>query len=315
MGVVDRILRLPELRDAPPVLVDIGASGELHPKWREIARYSICVAFEPDEREAAYLTRASGRFRQLHLIRAAVTEQAEGESDFYLTNSPFCSSRLRPDQEALADYVFAPLFEVERTISLPTVDLPTALGELGLARVDWFKVDSQGTDLRLFTSLGEQISGKVLVAEFEPGIIDAYEGEDKLADLMRYMDEREFWPSEVRVQGSPRGKSELIRARFAQRTHPYLATALRPAPGWAEAEYFNEFNAKGLTERDFLLGFAFAHLRGHHAFALELAVRGNDRFDRPVFRELEEVALRRIRRSFARLPLTIARSFAGRIGT
>ena len=68
-------------------------------------------------------------------------------------------------------------------VELPALDIPSVLAELGLERVDWLKGDSQGTDLRLFRSLGD-LASSVLVAEFEPGIIDAYEGEDKFADVL-----------------------------------------------------------------------------------------------------------------------------------
>jgi FkbM family methyltransferase len=312
VSFVDKIMRLPALLDSPPVLVDIGASGDLHPKWRPIARYAICVAFEPDERQAAHLATASTQFRQLHAYPTAASERSEAQAPFYLTSSPFCSSRLRPKADALADYAFAPLFEVQREISVPTNDLRSALGELGLDRIDWFKVDSQGTDLRLFQSLGEDTFAKVLVAEFEPGIIDAYHDEDKLADLMRFMDEHGFWASDLQVQGSPRVRSDLLQARFGRRTQAYLPAAVRRAPGWVEAEYFNDFKSEDLTERDFLLGFALALLRSHYGFALELAVRGRERFDGTLFTELEAKASRMIRHRLLRVPAFLLRELARR---
>jgi len=39
------------LINQPPVLVDIGASGFLHRKWKSIAKYSICIAFDADDRD------------------------------------------------------------------------------------------------------------------------------------------------------------------------------------------------------------------------------------------------------------------------
>jgi FkbM family methyltransferase len=315
VSLIERVLRDPVVQEAPPVLVDIGASGELHPKWRTIAQYATCIAFEPDEREAGHLRHSPNRFRRLHVYPSAVAERAADEAPFYLTSSPYCSSRLQPDLNALSDYAFAPLFEVQRSVMIRTVDLLSVLAQLGLERVDWFKVDSQGTDLRLFSSLGDQTLATVLVAEFEPGIIDAYKGEDKLVDLMRFMDERGFWASSMRVQGSPRVNSKLIRDRLAKRFHAHLSAALQPAPGWAEIEYFNDFKSERLGKREFLLGFVFAYIRGHYGFALELAVRGKDRFGGTPFAELEATALNRIRRSFARLPLTFARSLAGRFAS
>ena len=39
------------LKNQPPVLVDIGASGFIHKKWRKIAKYSVCIAFDADTRD------------------------------------------------------------------------------------------------------------------------------------------------------------------------------------------------------------------------------------------------------------------------
>ena len=119
---------------------------------------------------------------------AAAVPDDTAEADFHLTRSPYCSSLLRPDAAALGDWDFARLFDVERTVRVPCVSLSKALRDVGVTRVDWFKTDSQGIDLRLFQSLGEEICSRVLAVEFEPGIIDAYEGEDKMAAVLTAMD-------------------------------------------------------------------------------------------------------------------------------
>ena len=300
MSIVDRILQLPELTAAPPVLVDVGAAQGIHPKWRPIARYSICVAFEADERELGSVTNEAAGFRKLTTYNAIAAERASDAEPFYLTSSPFCSSRLKPRAEALGRYAFAPLFEVERTVELTALDVPSVLGELGLERVDWFKADSQGTDLRLFRSLGD-LASNVLVAEFEPGIVDAYEDEDKLADVLGDLASRGFWMSDLRVRGSTRIDSERAARILGERGRAYLDICHKQAPGWAEVEYFNDFEDETFGKRELLLGCAFAFVRGHNAFALELAGRGHARFGAP-FEDVEQAALRRVKAGFARFP-------------
>lgn len=306
MSLLDRILNADELRQAPPVLVDVGASGRVHPKWRRIAKHSVCVAFEPDERELSETTGA-GSFKALHVFNRAVSEDAHGKTRFHLTASPFCSSRLAPDRAGLRPYAFARLFEVERVVELDTIDLATALDRLGLDRVDWFKCDSQGTDLRLLRSLGEGRLSQVLIAELEPGIIDAYEAEDKLSDVMRFMATRSFWMSDLSVQGSQRIDAGVAEAELTPLERRFLRLATKQAPGWGEVEYFNDFTDESLGKREFLLGYVFAVIRGHDAFALELAVRGKDRFGDAVFDELKSAARRRIQARLAKLPYSAAR--------
>ena len=313
MSVVDRILTQDERREFPPVLVDVGASGDIHPKWRRIAKYSICVAFEPDEREFDYVTDAARGFRAFHTFNRVAAERAKERTPFHLTASPFCSSRLAPLKDSLENYVFAPLFEVERTVELATIDLPTALGQLGLERVDWFKCDSQGTDLRLFRSLGDKLISGVLVAELEPGIIDAYAGEDKLADVMRFMASRSFWMSELSIEGSQRMQASLAAEELTGLERRYIRS-VKAAPGWGEVEYFNDFHdTQTLGRREFLLGYVFATVRGHHAFALELAVHGQRLFGDYVFDELRREAHRRIRTQLARLPFSVTKDLLARV--
>jgi hypothetical protein len=313
MNVVDRILTRNEIAEAPPVLVDVGASGHVHPKWRRIAKYSICVAFEPDERELGHMTDASRGFQAFHTFNRVAAEQSEERSPFHLTASPFCSSRLAPLKDSLENYVFAPLFEVERTVELATIDVPTALEKLGLERVDWFKCDSQGTDLRLFRSLGDELIPRVLVAELEPGIIDAYQGEDKLADVMRFMASKSFWMSELSIEGSQRIQASIAANELTEIERRYFRFSVKPAPGWGEVEYFNDFReAEALGLRGFLLGYVFATVRGHHAFALELAVRGQRLFGDEMFDELRREALRRIRVQPVRFPFSVAKELLAR---
>jgi len=305
VSVVDRILRLPEIASAPPVLVDVGAAKGIHPKWRPIAKYSVCVAFEADERELQSATAEGAGFLRLTTYNRIAAEHSSSSERFNLTASPFCSSRLAPLPDRLARYAFAPLFRVERTVELPALALPEVLDELGLDRVDWLKLDSQGTDLRLFRSLGDR-ADNVLVAELEPGIIDAYEGEDTLADVLAEFAGRGFWASEMAVQGSTRVDASLAQRELGDRAAAYLDACHKTAPGWAELEYFNDFaDEQRFGKRELLLGCAFAFLRGHNAFALELATRGYERFG-PPFEELRLTARRRIQRSFARLPVAVA---------
>jgi FkbM family methyltransferase len=313
LSVVDRILRMPEFDAEPPVLVDIGAAQGIHPQWRRIAKYSVCVAFEADERELESVTSEAAGFRRLTTYNCIAAERPSDAEPFHLTASPYCSSRLQPRLETLGRYAFAPLFRVERTVDVPARDVPSVLSELGLDRVDWLKIDSQGTDLRLLRSLGEELIRKLLVVELEPGIIDAYEGEDKLADVLAEISSRDFWISELTVRGSTRVDSELARLRLGQRASGYLDACHKTAPGWAEVECFNDLvDLAAFGKRELLLGCAFAFLRGQDAFALELATRGHGRFGAP-FEELERIALRRLRSRFARLPLAALGALGARV--
>jgi hypothetical protein len=300
MGMLNTVLSRCEFQEFPPVLVDVGASSGLNPGWKALAKYSICIAFDADDREMASTRRASKVYRELYVYNRALTSGPEGPSDFYLTQSPSCSSLLRPNHKKLSVWEYAERFRVCKKTSVQTVNFGTVLSELKLGQVDWFKTDSQGTDLRLFLSLGSSVIQKLLVAEFEPGIIDAYEGEDKLWEVMRAMDERDFWMADIEIKGSNRINKAMLDG-FGRFEQTYMLHLLKVSPGWAEVLYLNSFtDAEGIfSMRDYLLGWVCASLKERHGFALELAVAGEERFEDAVFDTLKKYSLRRIRTSYA----------------
>jgi hypothetical protein len=277
--MIERLLNRPELRERPPVLVDVGASGTIHPNWRPFAKYAICVAFDADERDF-HATEESGKFRTLHVFNCIVSDQSAEASDFYLTRSPHCSSLLRPYPEGLKDTAWAERFEVERVVKLRTRALGSVLDELRLDRVDWFKTDSQGLDLRLFRNLGEERLNRVLVAEFEPGLIDAYHGEDKLHALLAYLEStRRFWLSDFVVKGSSHISPALLRQLSPDpKVQKLLLFSLKSSPGWGELTYFNRLEDHDVSLRDRLLAYVFAVVEGQYGFALQLALDGQQRY-------------------------------------
>lgn len=284
-SIVETVMNHPLLMSRPPVFVDIGASGSLPKEWTPLASYSICVAFDADDREFKATQADSKDWKRLYKLNRLVAPKASGNVDFYLTKSPFCSSALQPNSDRLITWAFAPLFKVEKHIKLPAVDLQAAIKAIGIEYVDWFKADTQGTDLRIFRSLDACLRDKVLVADFEPGIIDAYVGEDKLQDLLAYMDALPFWMSDIKVLGSQRiHQTDFASLSDIQRRR--IDWWLKSSPGWCEVSYFNSLESPSLSCREYLLGWLFASLKGEHGSALGIARLGNNKFQDPLFSKL-----------------------------
>lgn len=297
MKIVDRILKRQEFQVSPPVLFDVGASGGLSPEWGPLARYSICVACDADNREIAAVENKRGKYRQFHVLNKVVNDDAETQNvKFHYTRSPYCSSVLEPDTESLKQWAFADLFAVERTADVESVHIGAALRELTLDRIDWFKTDSQGIDLRLFAALQEHMRRKVIIAEFEPGIMSAYIGEDKLSSVLQFMENEKFWMCDMRMQGTQRIFYDIYRAEFSEKERRFLPHVLSIAPGWANVSYFNTFEGeKDFTLRDYLLGYTIAVMRSQYGFALELSRRAQLLYSDSIFDELAEHALRKIK--------------------
>jgi hypothetical protein len=292
-SIIKKILKHPSLKNQPPVLVDIGASGELPIQWKMLAPYSICVAFDADTRDFVISESVTRGWKKLYSLNRLVAAKAVDEVDFYLTRSPYCSSTLRPDSEALKPYAFSELFEVEKLVRLPAADLKTVLAKIDISYIDWYKTDSQGTDLRIFDALPNNILERIIVTEFEPGIIDAYKGEDKLHQLMAYMDKLPFWVSHMQIKGSQRiDQDDLLSLSSLQKR--YISSFLKTAPGWGEISYINNLSDIKLSCRAYLLAWLFATIKGEHGFGLHVAKNGAIKFQEPLFDELYDQSLRRI---------------------
>jgi FkbM family methyltransferase len=295
--MIEKVLQRPEFEMQPPILIDVGASGGLHGAWKDLAKYSVCIAFDADAREMRQNSRAGLAYKRLHIYDRALSVGEEGVADFYLTRAPACSSLLPPCTESLAAWEFADRFTVVKKSTVQTIHLQTVLKEQRIEQVDWFKADSQGTDLRLFQDLGQSRMRRVLVAEFEPGILDSYRGEDKLWQLMSSMDSLGFWMSDIEIMGSQRVRKSLMDA-FRPFERKYMVHLLKSAPGWAEVAYLNGFADEGFRLREYLLGWVCAAVKGHHGFALELAIKAKERFRDAFCEELEQDSIRSIRRRY-----------------
>lgn len=294
--LIRKILFSAELINQPPVLIDIGASGQLHSKWKLIAKHSICIAFDADEREFGFIEKEQSNFKKLFVYNCIVSDQDNSDQIFYLTQSPYCSSILKPDFKNLANYSFADIFQIINATKLKTVSISTALKELNINQVDWFKTDSQGLDLRLFKNLNDDIRRKIIIAEFEPGLIDAYENEDKLYSLLEYLQNKSYWISDFIVKGNPRISAGLFNSIYSnKRLKKLLALSLKPSPGWVEITIINSFDDKNVfSKREYLLGCLFAIIEKQYGFAYEISIKGLEKFDDPIFNEIKRKLLKKV---------------------
>lgn len=259
-----------------PILVDIGASDHPPTIWDEIAPYSIYIGFDPDDR--ALNQPSSMAYARTILLNEAVTEQKnEKKIGFYLTRSPLCSSSLLPNQDEVSHYLFAPFFDVVGEQFVPASTLETLLAKQNLTRIDWLKIDTQGTDLRLFESLPAQIKQGVLALDVEPGLINAYQGEDLFVETHAHLIKQGFWLSRLEVKGAVRCQQrtvKLLEQRGLRMSEERLTASVRPTPGWCEARYLRTISSLHQQNADasqYQLLWVFSLLDGQFGYALDIA--------------------------------------------
>ena len=219
-------------------LVDIGASLEPFRAFRPLLGRATYVGFDPDLREMHTEASESGR--------RVIVEQGGGRRGRPRPPPP-SSSPATPPRRARC----APLPTRWRRTSTPTATrwwarprcrrprLDEALAAAGIDRLDWLKLDTQGTDLRLLESLSEPLFATLMAVDAEPGFDQHYETEDTFGELHRAMVERGFWLADLDLTRAVRlrrdtfddalgARSKLGRMRyeFTLKTSP---TAVGPA--------------------------------------------------------------------------------------
>lgn len=301
--LINQIAALDEVKTRPPVLIDIGASKEIHPYWKAIAHFSICLAFDADDRDFEYTEDENSAYKKLIKVNKIVVadlKDGQTKAPFYLTQSPYCSSLLEPDEEPMAALHFSDLFKLVKKTEFEVVGFAEVLDKVGLTYVDWFKTDSQGTDVRLFQSLPENIQDNMLCIEFEPGFIHAYKGEDLIPECLTMMEtKQQYYLNEFIVKGPLRIPSADFKSIFKGDFGQRLATHVgKQIPGWAEMSYMNNLETKQPTKRDLALAWLFVTLRKQHDIAYVYAKRGVElNYDERLFTKLQSYSRKKLKGS------------------
>jgi FkbM family methyltransferase len=284
--------------DIHPVLIDIGASGGPPEIWEPIARYSNYVGFDPSHEKTQELEQ--DRFYKAIVVNRAVTgEKQTDRVPFYLTKSPSCSSTLRPDAKSLSQYLFSDLFVVEREDTVFATSLDSVLEGFSLSRVDWFKTDSQGIDLRLFKSLRDPVRSGVLAIDIEPGLIDAYEREDLFVDAHRELTQGGFWLSNLEVRGAVRfrrASCDALSELIPNHRYEYLERSLKKSPAWCEARYLRTIESVAcgqFSKREYVLLWIFALLDDQVGFTADLTIEYEKAFGKDATSEMMRDEIRR----------------------
>ena len=310
--LINQILQGESFVGRPPVCVDIGASGALPREWRALAPHSICVAFDADARDFRAEDSFTNGWKRLVKLNRLVAEKSSEGVDFFLTSSPHCSSRLQPNLAALQAWEFSELFTVDRQVILPAISLTQALDGVGIDYIDWFKTDSQGTDLRIFASLSKEIIDGILVADFEPGILDAYYGEDKLYSLMEFMSTRPFFISDLDVKGTQRIERDALSS-LGQVDRKLIGRLLKKSPGWAEVSYLNSFVQENYSKRALLLGWIVSSIKEQHGHALFIAEKGMRQNGDSLFERCRQRSVTALRRRYPHVAWRAAKSIVARL--
>ena len=220
----------------------------------------------------------------------AVVFDGSSSVEFVLTQFPPCSSVLEPDLDALKEMIFHDYFVPESRASVPATNLEAVIADLGIERYDWVKLDSQGTDLRILQSLSETQLAKISAIEIEPGLIEAYQGEDRFPELHQFLLHSGFWLSDLNLQRYARVSPDSFRRLQSRCGIPRLDAYLKRSPTAAEGRYFRKINylkQRG-DERQIVLAIVFGMLDDQLGYSFDALNVYRDRFGTTPFAQRAE---------------------------
>ena len=97
------------------IIVDIGASGGIDKRWRNLTSYFKCILFEPDPREYSILKENSDS--NLIVLNSALSESNK-TVEFHLCKKQEVSSVFPPNFDFLNKFPDPERFEVQKNIIL-----------------------------------------------------------------------------------------------------------------------------------------------------------------------------------------------------
>ena len=170
------------------VIVDVGASGGIHPRWSRTTECYKGILFEPDHREFDALKKNSDN--NLIVINSALSDSNK-EIEFHLCKKQEVSSVYPPNFNFLNKFADSERFNVEKIIHLNADTLDNQLKKEGINEVDFIKIDTQGYELSILkgcSSCLENVVGLEVEVEFEP----VYIGQPLFSEVDNYVKENGF---------------------------------------------------------------------------------------------------------------------------
>ncbi|MQF67086.1 FkbM family methyltransferase [SAR202 cluster bacterium AD-802-F09_MRT_200m] len=172
------------------IVVDAGARYGMYPSWRDFGGPLSYFAFEPDCSEADRL-RAQINPPGFEVIASALGRTA-GQGVLHSTKHRGCSSLLRPDLSSDWFSSYRPdEGEVEQTQSVEIMTIDDFAKERQ-ARVEFLKVDTEGTELDVLKGGEHQVTENVMGVRVNVNFQPAYTGHQLFPEIHCFLASKDF---------------------------------------------------------------------------------------------------------------------------
>jgi len=170
------------------MIVDIGASGGIDKRWKNLTSSFKCILFEPDPREYSKLKENSDS--NSIVLNSALSDSTK-KVEFHLCKKQEVSSIFPPNFDLLNKFPDAERFEVQKNISLNADTLNNQLKKAGVNEVDFIKIDTQGYELSILQGSSDYLD-RAIGLEIEVEFVEMYKGQPLFDEVDGFVKSNNF---------------------------------------------------------------------------------------------------------------------------
>lgn len=284
--MINQILSNKVFKEKPLVLLDLGAGGDPKTDWDNFYQYSNIFKLDANDN----IKNIKSKDNHINIKEIIYTKKTK--LNFNITNSIFCSSLLIPNKNELQNWVFNPKFKIKKQIKVKTKTIKEIIREKKIKYIDWIKLDLQGIDLKIFKSIPKKLRENIFVAEFEPGLYNFYKEEDKLSDILDFM-EKDYLVEDFTFSSSIRVNHSFFNSLGFWKKKS-LNIINKKSKFYSNISFLKKNNILPKKDkRSILLMLAILILKKRFIEALEL-IKKNQKID-PIMNVIEDEILKKIR--------------------
>lgn len=212
-------------------LIDVGAAGQIMPRWQRIEKFLNYYGFEPDQRSRNKLLAQKNNCNRYQLDEKIVSDKSEIK-EIHLCKAPMTSSVYLPNRAFVDLFAQADRFDVMSKEKLNA----TTIDQLELTKTDFIKLDIQGGELNALKG-AEKTLKNCLGLEIEVEFLHIYKNQPLYADVTNFLKKHQF------------EFIDFLRICRWERNNIY--TNMGQA-AWGDGLYLKtpEFVAKNFTDKD-----------------------------------------------------------------
>ena len=186
--VIDFMINDKILSNNNLILIDIGASGGVNPKWNKKKKNFLTVLFEPNKNAYEHLLK--NKKKNEVIIQKALSEKKQN-LNYYICQSHQASSFYKPNLNFLKQFYNYERFNITKEVTIETDTLDNQLFINDVHDLDFIKLDVQGYEFNILKGSNNSLK-KTIGIEIECEISEMYINQPLFSDVNNFVQSKKF---------------------------------------------------------------------------------------------------------------------------